>query len=131
MQELIYPQIIVSDEALLENGFIKSGKEKYKKLVVAFSKELFDRSIMLCDAGNLGGEREVTQDYVVKASQIYLFFGVISILYGLFYNEIKYIMYNNPAQLIAIVLGLVMVVLSLFILLREKNRECNIHSQDK
>ena len=86
---------------------------------------------MLCDAGNLGGEREVTQDYVVKASQIYLFFGVISILYGLFYNEIKYIMYNNPAQLIAIVLGLVMVVLSLFILLREKNRECNIHSQDK
>lgn len=70
MKVLNYPEIIVSDKELSDKGFIKSGKDKYKKLVVAFSNELFERSIKLCDAGNLGGDREVTQEYVVKASHI-------------------------------------------------------------
>lgn len=70
LKELQNPNVVISDNELGEADFIKSGKEKYKALVNAFSKELFERSILLCDAGNLGGDREVTQEYVVKASHI-------------------------------------------------------------
>ena len=70
LNDLNRPQITIDDKELVDADFIKSGKDKYTKLVVAFSHDLFERSIMLCDAGNLGGDREVTQDYVVKASHI-------------------------------------------------------------
>lgn len=68
---------------------------------------------------------------LILIAQIYLLFGVIVILCGFLYNEIKYIANNNPIQLIAIVFGLIMVVLSIFILLREKDKPHQIYSSDK
>lgn len=70
LNELQHPRITIDDKELGEADFVKSGKEKYKALVLAFSQELFDRSILLCDAGNLGGDREVTQENVIRASHI-------------------------------------------------------------
>lgn len=54
---------------------------------------------------------------------IYLVLGIIAILYGLYYNELKYIANNNPEQLISIFIGVIMVVLSLFILFRQSIRQ--------
>lgn len=59
---------------------------------------------------------------------IYLVVGIIAILYGLYYKELKYIANNNPEQLISIFIGVIMVVLSLFILLRQRIRQRTIEN---
>lgn len=56
----------------------------------------------------------------------YLLLGVVGVIYGIFYNELKYIAYHNPEQLISIILGITMIILSIFILLREKRKRIPI-----
>jgi hypothetical protein len=50
----------------------------------------------------------------IRTYILYMYFitGVILIGFGFFYNQIQYIWYNNPKQLIIIAMGVVMVILS-------------------
>ena len=70
----------IYEETLEVAGFINSGKTKYKQMLEAFAEELFSKSILLCDAGRAGEDREVSQEHVVKASHI---------IYGKNYSKVS------------------------------------------
>lgn len=70
LKELEKPQPQIDEQSLTDAGFINSGKLKYQEMVKAFSEVLFDKSILVCDANNNEGEREVTGEHVNRASHI-------------------------------------------------------------
>ena len=70
LKDLEKPQPQINEQSLTDAGFINSGKLKYQEMVKAFSEVLFDKSILVCDANNNEGEREVTGEHVNRASHI-------------------------------------------------------------
>ena len=70
LKELSKPQPQIDEQSLTDAGFINSGKLKYQEMVKAFSEVLFEKSILVCDANNNEGEREVTGDHVNRATHI-------------------------------------------------------------
>lgn len=80
LKNLAKPTTTIEENVLDDAGFINSGKTKYKSLLQAFAEELFDRSVLLCDAGRNEEEREVTREHVVQASHI---------IYGKSYSKVS------------------------------------------
>ena len=68
LSELKKPETNPDEGTLVEAGFTNTGKTKFVVLVRAFSDNLFDRSVLQCDASNFEGEREVTQEHVMRAA---------------------------------------------------------------
>jgi undecaprenyl pyrophosphate synthase len=50
-EKLIKPNVIIEDQNLNAAGFIQSGKRRFKEVVVAFSDDLFLKSVKYSDAG--------------------------------------------------------------------------------
>lgn len=69
-KELEKPQPIIEEKILTDAGFINSGRSKYKEMVRAFSEELFEKSVLVCEANNHEVEREVTGEHVNRATHI-------------------------------------------------------------
>ena len=70
LKYLAKPQPIIDEQALTDAGFINSGKSKFQEMIKAFSDELFDKSVLVCEANNREGEREVTGEHVNRATHI-------------------------------------------------------------
>lgn len=70
LKELVKPQPIIEEKILTDAGFINSGRSKYQEMVRAFSEELFEKSVLVCEANNHETEREVTGDHVSRATHI-------------------------------------------------------------
>lgn len=70
LKELVKPQPIIDENILTDAGFINSGRSKYQEMVRAFSEELFEKSVLVCEANNHEAEREVTGEHVNRATHI-------------------------------------------------------------
>ena len=70
LKELQKPQPIIEEQILTDAGFINSGRSRYQEMVRAFSEELFDKSVLVCEANNHEAEREVTGEHVNRATHI-------------------------------------------------------------
>lgn len=70
LKYLAKPQPIIDEQVLTDAGFINSGKSKFQEMIKAFSDELFDKSVLVCEANNREGEREVTGEHVNRATHI-------------------------------------------------------------
>lgn len=70
LNELVRPQPIIEERILTDAGFINSGRSKYQEMVKAFSEELFEKSVLVCEANNHETEREVTGEHVNRATHI-------------------------------------------------------------
>lgn len=64
--------------------------------------------------------------YLQMVAWIYLFIGIIAIIYGFFYYQIKDMLSNSPEQLLTIILGAIMILISLLVFLREKGKRKSI-----
>lgn len=60
--------------------------------------------------------------YLQMIAWIYFFSGIIAIMYGLFYNQIRDMLINEPEQLLIIILGAIMIIISLLVFMREKGK---------
>jgi hypothetical protein len=70
LKNLVKPQPIIDEQILTDAGFINSGKSKYQEMIKAFSETLFEKSVLVCEANNHEGEREVTGEHVNRATHI-------------------------------------------------------------
>ena len=66
-EKLIKPSVMIDEQNLNAAGFIQSGKRRFKEVVIAFSDDLFLKSVKYSDAGASNNEREVSADDVYNA----------------------------------------------------------------
>lgn len=64
--------------------------------------------------------------YLQMVAWIYLFIGIIAIIYGFFYKQLKDMLSNAPEQLLTIILGTIMIIISMLVFIREKGKRKSI-----